>query len=127
MAALAQGEALALVWNPDGGQLTLYTRQDWLPYQEKLEKIDDFDVHRAPVKDAMLSALQWIETGELDERILISAGLREMAGLDKEIIVNARGRVLQIWDKQQWHAHLERARQAFRTRPEAVFNFWEGL
>jgi division/cell wall cluster transcriptional repressor MraZ len=122
---LAQGEALALVWNPDGGQLTLYPQQDWLPYQKMLEKIDDFDPVRGPVKDTMLSSLQWIEPKDLGERILISAGLRDMARLEKEkeIIVNMRDRVLQIWNREQWTEHQELARQAFRT----MSNFWEGL
>lgn len=121
----AEGKPLVLSWNPDGS-LTLYPQGEWLPLYEKLNRIDDFDTWRGPVKNVMLASKQEIALEEVGERILIASGLREMAELEKEIFVVGYGRKLQIWNKARWMQRLQLAAQAFQKKPETV-DFWEGL
>ena len=119
---------MVLVWNPIGDCLSLYSQKAWRPYQEKLDRIDDFDVDRVAVKDTMLACQMEIDPKNMGERLLIPEGLRDMAGLEKDIVFNMRAGVLQIWGKARWQANVERARQAFRMKPEEkAGNFWEGL
>jgi MraZ protein len=126
--AIAEDAPMVLVWNPIGDCLSLYSQKAWQPYREKLDRIDDFDVDRVAVKDTMLACQMEIDPQSLGERLLIPEGLRDMAGLTKDIVFNMRARVLQIWDKARWQANVERARQAFRMKPEEkAGNFWEGL
>jgi MraZ protein len=128
LTAIAGGEPMVLVWTPIQDCLALYSRKDWQPYQEKLDRIDDFDVDRAAVKDTMLACQMEIDPETLGERLLIPEGLRDMAGLEKDIVFTLRARVLQIWDKTRWQGNVERARRAFRMKPEEkAVNFWEGL
>ncbi|MDR2165055.1 MAG: cell division/cell wall cluster transcriptional repressor MraZ [Zoogloeaceae bacterium] len=125
LVAASESKPLVLSWNPNGS-LTLYPDQDWQPLYEKLSRIDDFDPWRGPVKNVMLASKQEIAPKDVGDRILIASGLREMAGLEKEIFVAGFGRVLQIWNKEQWKRQCMLATQAFQKKPETV-NFWEGL
>jgi division/cell wall cluster transcriptional repressor MraZ len=105
--AIAEDAPMVLVWSPIGDCLSLYSQKAWRPYEEKLNRIDDFDVDRVAVKDTMLACQMKIDPKNLGERLLIPEGLREMAGLKKDVVFNMRAHVLQIWDKARWQRSEE--------------------
>ncbi|MBW1672705.1 MAG: division/cell wall cluster transcriptional repressor MraZ [Deltaproteobacteria bacterium] len=46
-------------------------------------------------------------------RILIPSNLRELAGLNKEVVLVGHLTRFEIWDKTEWEEEFERAKKSF--------------
>ena len=81
--------------------LVLYSLPSWAPIEKKLMSLSSFD--------PKISTLQRLLIGYADEvdpdkagRILLSASLREFAGIQQETIMLGQGSHFEIWDKNIW-------------------------
>jgi MraZ protein len=108
LVSAAAGESLVLTAHPHGC-LVLYPAKAWAPLREKLSKIDDFDILRAPAKVLMLGLSQPVAPDDLSERILLKPLLRKHARLEKDGWVMGMGSHLQIWSDVSWERQAEKA------------------
>ncbi|QIK64434.1 division/cell wall cluster transcriptional repressor MraZ [Leucobacter viscericola] len=60
------------------------------------------------------------ETPDKQSRVTIPAGLREYAGLDRELAVIGAGSRAEIWDAEAWQAYLTAQESAFSDIEEEV-------
>lgn len=60
------------------------------------------------------------ETPDKQARVTIPAGLREYAGLDRELAVIGTGSRAEIWDAEAWQAYLTAQESAFSDIEEEV-------
>ncbi len=55
-------------------------------------------------------------------RILLSAPLRQYAGIDREVAVVGMGSRVEIWDAQAWQEYLERGEDDYAATAAEVFD-----
>lgn len=81
------------------GCLFVYSMED---FQEKAQKLKNLPMAKA--RALQRSFMGWANETEADKqgRILIPAPLREIAGLEKEIVVVGVSDRCEIWDKHRW-------------------------
>lgn len=78
--------------------LTLYPRKVWEPIGRKISRLNDFNVK---VREFTRRFVNGATPMELDSagRLLIPPVLKEYAGLEKEIVLVAVLKKIEIWDK----------------------------
>ena len=66
------------------------------------------------VKSYQRLVLGHAELIELDKagRVLLPATLKQMVGLDRELVLVGMGNRFELWDKNKWQAGTEKALQA---------------
>ncbi|MDE3192033.1 MAG: division/cell wall cluster transcriptional repressor MraZ [Acidobacteriota bacterium] len=96
--------------------LVAYPRDEWTRSQARIADLDTLrgearQLHRAVYANAV--------EGELDKqgRLVISARLKEYAGLDRDVVVAGVNDHLEIWDRATWQREL--AESEGRTRDVA--------
>jgi len=107
-AAAAEGDrALVLTVDPSGC-LLLYPRAAWEPIQARLMSLSSFN--------ESIRRLQRLLVGHADDveldaagRVLISAGLRQYAGLDHRVVLVGQGNKFEVWDEQRWREQTAQA------------------
>ncbi len=87
--------------------LLVYPLPDWEPIQEKLM---GFSTLNPRVRGLQRQLIGYAEDIEMDAagRVLVSAALREVAGLKKNVVLVGQGHRFEMWDRDQWNAALER-------------------
>jgi MraZ protein len=60
------------------------------------------------------------ETADKQGRVMIPAGLRTYAGLDRDVVVIGANTRLEIWDRATWEAYLEAQEPQFADLAEEV-------
>lgn len=98
---------LVLTAHPHGC-LLLYPQPVWEPIQAKIMALSSFDKQS--------SKLQRLLVGNAEDvlldgagRLLVSASLRELAKLDKQVKLVGQGEHFEIWNMDIWRAHMESA------------------
>jgi MraZ protein len=88
-------------------------------FHEQIEKpvmdLDPFDPEVADFQDAVLSSANEV-TVDGQGRILVPPMLRELAGLDKDVVINSILDHFHIWDKARWDARFNQARELQSSR-----------
>lgn len=118
-ALLAQCEGrLTLLRHPDGC-LLVYPRPVWEARREKLVQMD------GRVRDLQRMLLGSAVDVELDSsgRILVSAELREDAGLAHAVKLMGMGTHFELWDADRYKAHEQERRASLASGPAAEFSF----
>ena len=81
--------------------------------EAKVEGLDPFDDDVADFVHAFLSTANDVDI-DGQGRVRIPPGLRDLAGLQKDVVVNSMLNRIEIWDRETWEqrfkASLERAR-----------------
>ncbi len=68
---------------------------------------DPFDPAVQAFTHAVLAPAQDVEI-DRQGRIRIPVPLRELAGIEKDVVVNSLGNRLEIWDREAWDAYFEK-------------------
>jgi MraZ protein len=86
--------------------LKVYPMRAWEQLEEKIAALPEFDPHAITLRRRFVSAA--VEC-ELDKqgRILIPPGLREYAGLSKDVLWAGMGHTAELWSRERWAAGLE--------------------
>jgi MraZ protein len=87
--------------------LVLYTKEDWLQESAKLGEVDDFmspDIRK--FKRIFTNGANLV-TIDGAQRILIPKKLLEYAGLEDDVILNASGHKVEIWNLANYERELE--------------------
>ena len=86
--------------------LTLYPRKTWEPIFSEISQLNDFD---PKVRQFQRMFLNGATTIELDTagRILLPPNLKAYASLDKDAIMVAAVKKIEIWDKRKYQEFFE--------------------
>jgi MraZ protein len=86
--------------------LTLYHTKHWEPIFSQIISLNDFD---PKVRQFQRSFLNGATNVELDSagRLLVPPQLKEFAGLDKDVVLFAKGTKIEIWDKIKYQKFFE--------------------
>lgn len=95
-------EGAVWAWTPDVFEATI---------ERPLSEQDPFNPNVLQFTHAILAPAQDVDVDK-QGRIRVPALLRELAGLDREVVVNSLGNRLEIWDKAAWQTHFERCLKA---------------
>lgn len=100
--------------------LLLYPASAWEPIQSKIMALSSFEKRAAALQRRLVG---YAEDVTLDSagRMLISSVLRDLVGLDKEVMLVGQGSHFEVWDKEAWVKECESAVNAdgeFEMPPE---------
>jgi len=108
---LEQKEDPCLVVTNKDGCLWAFARDDWRVLEEKVANLPLFN------KDAIALLRYFISGAEecqvKNGRITIPLYLREIAGLEKEVVLVGQLKKFEIWDKERWEAEYARVTEVF--------------
>lgn len=98
--------------------LWAFARKDWQVIEEEATRLPRFD-HNVNVY------LRYFISGALEcpikqKRIMIPMDLREIAGLNKEVVLVGQLERFEIWDKEKWEDEFQRARTQFSEASQAL-------
>ena len=86
--------------------LNLYPVQNWDQLFDEAEKLSEFDPKVREFLDFFLSGATFIETDSAG-RLLIPPNLKEQAGLEKDIVLVAKIKRIEIWDSNKYKQLFE--------------------
>lgn len=91
-------------------------------FQEVHEKIKQAPMTSSSGRDYLRVFLSGAsdEIPDKQGRVTIPAGLREYAGLDRELVMIGVGNRAEIWDSATWNQYLENNEQSFSDISEEV-------
>jgi MraZ protein len=91
--------------------LLIYPLPDWEPIQQKLMSLSSLN---PKIRDLQRQLVGYAEDIQLDAagRLLVSPALREVAQLNKHVVLVGQGAKFELWDKEKWDEALAR-RAAF--------------
>ena len=95
------GEEFVVTWGADGC-LYLYPQTEWQVFAEKLQKLPSSKKNRM-IQRQFLARAQEVALDK-QGRILIPAGLRTIANLEKELVFIGMMNHVEIWDKSTLEA-----------------------
>ena len=93
--------ALVLTLNPWDRALWLYPLPEWQLIETKLSALSDFDKQSRRTKQMMRGYATDVAC-DGQGRILLSTELREIAALDKQVVLLGQGNKIEIWDAARW-------------------------
>ena len=81
--------------------LLIYPLPDWEPIQQQLM---GFSSLNPKIRDLQRQLIGYAEDIEMDAagRVLVSAALRDFAGLQKNVVLVGQGNKFELWDKERW-------------------------
>ncbi|MFT7227942.1 MAG: MraZ protein [Methylophilaceae bacterium] len=94
--------------------LLLYPALEWEPIQEKIMSLSSFDKKSAALQRRLVG---YADDVSLDSagRMLVSPVLRELADLQKEVMLVGQGSHFEIWSKEAW---LKESKEAINADGE---------
>lgn len=111
------GEDCLVVTNHDSC-LWAFARNDWRVIEEKAAALPQFD---RDVNTYLRYFISGAEECPLKQgRITIPPYLREIAGLDKEVVLVGELKRFEIWEKDKWEKEFEHARLEFPDASQSL-------
>ena len=86
--------------------LNLYPGQNWDQLSDEIEKLSEFDPKAREFLDFFLNGATFIEPDSAG-RLLIPPNLKEQAGLEKDIVLVAKIKRIEIWDSNKYKQLFE--------------------
>ncbi len=98
--------------------LWAFASKDWRVVEEKAANLPQFD-------HAVNTYLRYFISGAVEcpikqGRITIPPDLREIAGLDKEVVLVGELKRFEIWEKGRWEEEFQRAKKNFPKASQAL-------
>lgn len=102
--------------------LFLYSRTEWEQLEQKLRKLP---FARADARAFMRLFFSGAAELEADKqgRVLLPAGLREYARLDKEVMVLGVSSRVEIWAREEWERYSSEAADAYEEIAEKIVDY----
>lgn len=98
--------------------LWAFAKDDWRSIEEKAASLSLMDGAVNTYRRYFISGAQ--ECPIKQGRITIPPDLREIAGLDKEVVLVGELKLFEIWDRQSWEEEFQRARSSFPEASQAL-------
>ncbi|MBW1730336.1 MAG: division/cell wall cluster transcriptional repressor MraZ [Deltaproteobacteria bacterium] len=115
-----RGEDCLVVTNHDSC-LWVYAKKDWLIIEEKAIELPEFDQDVNTYLRYFISGAK--ECPLKQNRITIPPDLREIAGLDREVMLVGQLKRFEIWDKDRWEEAFQRAKEHFPKASQSLREF----
>ncbi len=114
------GEDCLVVTNHDEC-LWAYSRREWRVIEEKAARLPQFN-------SAAYNYLRYFISGAVEchlknGRITLPTDLREIADLNKEVVLVGALIKFEIWEKDKWEAEFRLSREKFREASEQLSEF----
>ncbi len=111
----------SLVLTNHHGCLWAYVKSDWLAIEKKAMELPEFD-------DNVNIYLRYFISGAKEcplkqNRITIPADLREIAGLNREVVLVGNLKRFEIWDKDRWEEVFQMAKDRFPMASQSLREF----
>lgn len=101
------------------GCLELYMRSEYERKAEQMDRFPDSTQDGRRVQRLFYSTAREVPLDK-QARILIPANIREAVGLQNEVVVIGRGRVLEIWNKDRWEGEYALIKEGYSDALERV-------
>ena len=88
--------------------LLLYPQPAWEPIQARVMSLSSFDPHSSALQRILVGHAEDIDL-DSSGRVLISSVLREVAGLDKQVMLVGQGSHFEIWSMENWKSQMEKS------------------
>ena len=92
--------------------LVCYPNEEWRSMAEKISRLSQVDPRVQAFRRYFISAANEC-TCDKQGRVLIPQALRELAGLDGQVLLIGMQANFEIWDKDRWYQERERIRENF--------------
>lgn len=113
---------LVLTGHPDGC-LLLYPGNDFEALRERLLAVSDTDPKVAAWKRVLVGMAEE-QDPDAQGRVLVSAVLRQYAGIEKQVMLVGQGNRFEVWSEMGWSKQLEQIRaQSGQPMPSAMADF----
>ncbi len=116
-----KGDGCLVVTNHDTGRdacLWAYAREDWRVIEERAANLPEF--HPAANTYFRYYISGAVECPIKQGRITIPPDLREIAGLNKEIMLVGELKKFEIWDKEKWEEEFQRSKENFSKDSQSL-------
>ncbi len=112
-----RGDNCLVVTNHDAC-LWAFAREDWRVIEEKASNLPQFD-------QAVNTYLRYFISGAVEcpikqGRISLPVDLREIAGLEKEVVLVGELKRFEIWEKEKWEEEFKRVRESFSDASQSL-------
>lgn len=101
--------------------LVAFARDDWQAVKEKALSLPFFDPAANIYLRYFISGA--VECPLKQGRILIPPDLRQMGGLNKEVVLVGQLKRFEIWDKAKWEEEFERVKEKFSGISQSLSDF----
>jgi MraZ protein len=91
--------------------LWAFAKEDWRTIEEKAAELSLFDRAVSTYRRYFISGAQ--ECPLKQGRITIPPDLREIAGLQKEVVLVGELKLFEIWDREKWEQEFDKAKESF--------------
>ena len=81
--------------------LVAYPMTEWLAFEERLARLPQFDPSVATIRRLYVSGAVEIELDKLG-RLVIPKELRDVAGLEREVLWAGMGKHIELWSKSRF-------------------------
>ncbi len=81
--------------------LLVYPMKEWLAFEEKLAQLPKFDPSVVMIRRLYVSSAVEVEVDKLG-RLLVPKELRDLAGLEREVLWAGMGDHLELWSKERF-------------------------
>ncbi len=98
--------------------LWAFTRDVWGRLEERAAELPLFDNSGIAFMRYFISGAE--ECTLKNGRITIPLGLREITGLEKEVVLVGQLKRFEIWDKKKWEEEFERVTKVFPEASQAL-------
>jgi len=102
----ADGSGVVVTINPYERCLWLYPESEWQQVAQKVMRLPALKKQNKNLQRLLLGHASELEL-DGQGRILLSNGLREYAGMDKQVALVGQGRKFEIWNEQAWFSNRE--------------------
>ena len=99
--------------------LELYPMDEWEVLMQKVNKLNRFKKKNNDFIRRFTAGVKMVEL-DASGRILISKDLVSFAGISKDIVVSAVGRIMEVWDKGNYEKAIDDAVVDFADLAEEV-------
>ena len=82
--------------------LLIYPAPEWREIERKLMKLPSFNEAARGLQRLLVGYATDVEM-DGQGRVLLSPPLREIAGLDKHVVLVGQGKKLELWDEERWN------------------------
>ena len=86
--------------------LTLYPLKTWEPIYAEIAQLNDFDPKVREFQRLFLNGATQVELDSAG-RLLLPQGLKDYAGLSKDVVLMGRGKKIEIWDQTRYKQLFE--------------------
>lgn len=102
--------------------LLLYPQPAWEPIEQKINALPSFDPVASSWKRLLLGHAEELEL-DGSGRLLMSPVLRELAGLEKQVMLVGQGSHFELWSMEGWRRQMDQALAPGNALPASLENF----